>query len=317
MSGQPVLVFGATGRVGSVAARIAQQQGAKVFLGVRDTEKPIPGLTPEQEKSGGFERIQADLTIPDSIQGAVQKTGAKRAFIYLIFGSQDGMKSTITALKSSGIETVVFLSSSGVPDDITSVSPTNFIAYQHAQVERNLQELFGAGRYVAVRPGYFASNSLRWSKMVQDGEVKMAYPNAVFDWISPGDISRVCGSLLARWPEDSDGNFSNVIRIYGPDVVPQSVAVDIIAKALAKEVKVTELDDQEGAEFYMKFIGLPQHSATALVNMLKKRAEIGKSDGGYDGPSYEEGVANIQKYGGSAATAFRQWVEENKGEFGV
>ncbi|KAJ7247417.1 hypothetical protein B0H12DRAFT_743451 [Mycena haematopus] len=41
----PVLVFGATGAVGSACARHAHSLGATVSLAVRDTKKPIPGLS--------------------------------------------------------------------------------------------------------------------------------------------------------------------------------------------------------------------------------------------------------------------------------
>lgn len=46
------IVFGPTGHVGSAAARTAQQGGAKVVLALRDTLRPIPGLTLEQEGRG-------------------------------------------------------------------------------------------------------------------------------------------------------------------------------------------------------------------------------------------------------------------------
>lgn len=78
-----VLVFGPTGNVGSIVACTAQQQGAKVFLAMRDTGKPIPSLSALQESDGGFERVQADLMDPVSVRSAVEKTKATAAFVYL------------------------------------------------------------------------------------------------------------------------------------------------------------------------------------------------------------------------------------------
>lgn len=98
------IIFGPTGHVGSAAARTAQQLGAEVVLALRDTRKPVPGLTLEQEKAGGFKRVQADLTKPETVNAAVQMTGAKRAFIYLAYDTTDHMTHTIEALKISGIE---------------------------------------------------------------------------------------------------------------------------------------------------------------------------------------------------------------------
>ena len=97
------IIFGPTGHVGSATARAAQQHGAKVFLAMRNPEKRIPHLSVEQEQAAGFERIQADLTKPDTIRAAVTKTGAKHAFIYTVFSTADNMRSSIEALKSAGI----------------------------------------------------------------------------------------------------------------------------------------------------------------------------------------------------------------------
>ena len=101
--------LGPRGAVGSAAARTAEELGAKVVLAMRDPEKSIPGIDSEKEKQGSFERVQADLTKPDTVRDAVNTTGAKYAFIYLAHGAPNGMKSTIEALKSAGIHLVVFL----------------------------------------------------------------------------------------------------------------------------------------------------------------------------------------------------------------
>ena len=311
-----IIIFGPTGHVGSSVARAAHQQGAKVYLAMRDPQKAIPGLSFNQEQEGGFKRVYADLTKPDTLHNAVIATAAKRAFIYLIFGTSDYMKSSIMAIKSAGVDLVVFLSSHTVPDNMESISPSNFIAWGHGQVEIIPDEVFGPDNYVAVRPGSFASNSLRWKKMVMGGEVKIAYPEALFDWISPGDIGRVCGRLVAEGPQAVDRKAGkNVVRLCGPEVMSQRDAIDTIGRVIGQDIKVTQLDEQEGVEFFMKSAHLPESAARQLVQMLKKRVEGGKSDGGYEGLRYEEAVANIQKYGGRRPTSFHQWVEENKGEF--
>ena len=54
-----VIVFGASGAVGSAAAIEARKRGAKVWLAMRDTSKTIQQLDEEEEK-GGYERVQAD-----------------------------------------------------------------------------------------------------------------------------------------------------------------------------------------------------------------------------------------------------------------
>ncbi|KAM0521963.1 hypothetical protein ACHAPE_002529 [Trichoderma viride] len=321
MSNPSVIIFGATGSIGSIAARVANEQGAKVFLALRDINKPIPGLSPDQERERGFERVQADLTDVESIKAAVTKSGAKRAFIYLMFGVTDGMRSVIEALKSVGIEFVVFLSSSSVTvqstnkgDDLTAVPPSDFIAFSHAQVEINLQNTFGKGGYVAVRPSYFASNTLQWRSMVRTGEVKLVAPNVSFDYIASSDISRVCAGFLVRGPKSPDGSPSpSFVTLCGPQMLSQKDALAAIGKALGKELALKGVDQEEEGIEVFKANGIPENIARDLVRKLISRSKGG--DPLYADDLYAEAVANVEKYGGQPSTDFAQWASENKGQF--
>ncbi|OGE47814.1 hypothetical protein PENARI_c036G06012 [Penicillium arizonense] len=308
------IVFGPTGHVGSAAARTAQQGGAKVVLALRDTLRPIPGLTLEQEKAGGFERVQADLTKPETVHAAVQTTGAKRAFIYLVHGTIDHMRRTLEALKTSGIEFVVFLSSISVHGDIRSITPTDVIAYTHAQVEVNLREVFGSNGYIAIRPAYFSTNAGWWAGMIHEGEVKIAYPDAKLDWISPEDIGSVAGTLLIKGMQASEGaEERNSIPLCGPKLVSQRDAVGIFGKALGKDIKVTELDETEGAENLLK-IGVPDLVAGRLVQSLRPKDRRGDEFDPFEGETYEQAAANLRKYAGRAS-GLEEWAKANKEVF--
>lgn len=318
MSNPSVIIFGATGSIGSIAARVANEQGAKVFLALRDINKPIPGLSPDQERERGFERLQADLTDIESVKDAVVKSGAKHAFFYLMFGVTDGMCSIIEALKSSGIEFVVFLSSSSVTEqsfakggDLKSVPPSDFIGFSHAQVEINLQDTFGKSGYIAVRPSYFSTNTLQWRSMIRAGEVKLVAPNVTFDYIASSDISRVCAGFLVRGAKSPDGSPSpSFVTLCGPQMVSQKDAAAAIGEAIGKELKVTNVDQEEEGVEVFKANGLPEHIARDLVKKLLSRSK--GNDPLYEEDLYAEGKANVEKYSGQAPTEMVQWATENK-----
>ena len=118
---------------------------------MRDPQRPVPGLSPQRERREGFERVQADLTDPESIAAAVKTSGAKRAFLYAAFDSSDHMRASLAVLKSAGINFVVFLSSCTVQGDPHDVSPSELIGYLHAQIEVNLEDIFGLENFIAVR----------------------------------------------------------------------------------------------------------------------------------------------------------------------
>ncbi|KAJ7897359.1 hypothetical protein B0H14DRAFT_3104773 [Mycena olivaceomarginata] len=257
-----VLVFGATGGVGSACARHAQSLGASVTLAVRDTEKPIPGLSPEQEKAGGYKRVQADLTRPETVSEAVKQSGAKHAFVYLVFpvpGQPDPNRAAYEALRAAGVEFVVFLSSLSVEmhEPVDSIPAQEIIPYAHAQAELALEEIFGKSGYVSLRPGGFASNLFRSADMIKAGSVKMPYPE---------DIGRTGGTILGAW----------------------------------KEVAVEAVGDEEAVKD-MVAGGLPEPLAKYLVRVLSEgnRGAMGTL---FASNKYKVAVENVRKYAGKATT---------------
>ncbi|KAI1372422.1 NAD(P)-binding protein [Hypoxylon crocopeplum] len=308
-----VLIFGATGGVGSATARAAQSLGAKVVLAVRDLQKPIPGLGADEEKTGGFERVQADFTNPDSIEDAVRTSVAKHAFVYFIHGSKDAMRPSLEALKAAGIEFVVFLSSASVRGDLTKIPPAEFIPFMHAQVELALRDIFGVEGYVAVRPAYFNTNSRWWASMIREGEVRMVYPEHKLDWISPKDIGKVAGQVLVKGIAATEGLESrNSIFLMGPKFITQRDAAKIIGRAAGKDVKVTEIDEDEGAALMAKN-GVPEPVARKLVQKTGQRFR-GEINDMYDDKTYKEAVVNLNKFTGNPSS-LEEWAEENKSMF--
>lgn len=315
MSPTKVIVFGPTGGVGSAAALKAHKLGAKVYLGMRDTDKPIPGLTPEAEQAGNFERIHADLSQPSTLRDAVAKTGAKHAFIYLVYGSPDHMRSSIEALQSAGIEFIVFLSSVTVSDP-RAATPADFIAFLHAQVEIALEETMGKGNYATVRPGYFNTNALKWKPALQAGGAafKIPFPDAEFDWISPEDIGKVSGQLLVHKLRAADGSAGeNVVYLAGPEMISQRDAAAVLGRQLGRELEVLPLEEDQLIPWMMEGFGVPEPGAKVLVEGWRKRNE--KTDNQYAGDVYDRAVANIQRYSGEKPATWAEWTRENYGLF--
>ncbi|EAW13678.1 NmrA-like family protein [Aspergillus clavatus NRRL 1] len=302
-----VIVFGPTGGVGAATALSAHKHGARVILAMRDTQKPIRGLPSSDEASGNYQRVHADLTQPDTIREAVTSTGAKHAFIYVSFGSPDSMRASIEALKSAGIETVVLLSSLSVQVDIRDVPPSDFIAYTHARVEVNLDEVFGPRGYVAVRPAFFSSNTLWWKTEVVQGEAKTAFPEARLDFIAPEDIGSVCGAFLAKGLPTG----TSFVHLAGPEQMPIKEAVEVMGKGVGKQVKVVKVSEDEGIEVMMTIHGMPEPMARNLSRHYQTDKGNGASDL-FQMPGYEEAVGNVERYTGKPSLRFHEWVALNR-----
>jgi uncharacterized protein YbjT (DUF2867 family) len=309
MASRKVIVFGPTGAVGSSTARTAAELGAKVVLAMRDTEKPIPGLDTAKEKEGNFERVYADLTKPDTVRDAVNTSGAKYAFIYMAHGSPDHMKSTIEALKSAGIVQVVLLSSYTVQGDLEAIPSNDIIPFLHAQVEINLRQIFGANGFVMIRPGYFASNTREYKAAFEKGEYKLHCPDAKIDCIVPEDIGTVCGTVLAKGPQDEE----RTIYLYGPEILSQIECIKILEKVLGKKFKVEIVEEQEDAyKMFVEERKVPVPVAKYVIDRMGK--SVGDNQVfGY--PVKDGQLSNVQKYSGTKGTTFEAWVEQNKQSF--
>ncbi|KAL6236989.1 hypothetical protein BDW75DRAFT_96738 [Aspergillus navahoensis] len=311
MSPRKVIVFGATGDVGSAAARTAHSHGAKVFLALRDISKPVPGLTATEEQNAGYERVQADLTQPDSVRTAVSKTGATHAFIYAALGaSSDHLFSTAEALKAGGIELVVLLSSFVVQGDLRAIPPSDFVGYAHAQVELSLETVFGPRGYTAVRPAFFASNSRWWQKqIVEDGEVRWAFPDLKLDYISPDDIGAVCGMILAG---ASEGEHETSIFLSGPETdLSVADAIEVIGRVINKPLKFTKVSTDENIQVMVEKSEIPEPLAKALTDNFAHENETQEMMRA----GTPEIRANIERYLKRPATRFSEWVERNKDKF--
>jgi nucleoside-diphosphate-sugar epimerase len=302
-----VIIFGPTGQVGSVAARTAGELGAKVWLAMRDPSKSIPGLTKESEDAGDFHRIQADLEKPDTVSHAIKTSGAKRAFIYLVHHSSDHLHGAITAMKAAGIDFIVFLSSFTIYVDqgLREISPSDLIPHVHAQVEANLEDVFGPDNYVAVRPGCFITNLLSEKNGILANDVKLYGAEFEQDNIVPSDIGRVIGNIVVSGPK----NGQKKVYVYGPEILSICDSIAKIGKVLQKDLKITALGAKEGYDKYIKG-GMPPVFADYMVKTLSTKGP--DKGNGERFPNYKEGVGNVSLYTGQPPMSLVDWVKQNK-----
>ncbi|GAB7358534.1 hypothetical protein MBLNU230_g2597t1 [Neophaeotheca triangularis] len=309
----PIIVFGPTGAIGSIATLTAlTHSSSPVWLAMRDPSKPIPHLPAPHPES---QKLHADLLDPSSVRAAIEKSNARRAFVYLAHGSADHMLQTFTAMRDAGVHFVAFVSSFSIPTDkeLRQVDPALRIPYVHARAEANLADLFqGPGRgYVALRPGAFASNLLRYAEGIRVGRVEMFGLGFVQDNVAPADIGRVAGRLLGD--EGAVAAGGRVVYLYGPRRRGLGECVEVVGKVLGREVEVVEQTREQALKGFVAK-GMPTAMAEYMCEVLGSQ---GRLKGGEAWPCYEEGVKNVERYGGRPAMELEEWVRENKAAFGA
>ncbi|KAJ5290910.1 hypothetical protein N7478_000161 [Penicillium angulare] len=297
-SPRKVIVFGATGAIGSVTALQAHQEGAQVSIAVRDTTKPIPILD-----GLPIEKVQADLTKPETLTAAVRQTGTTAAYIYAVFDQPDRMVGSLTALKEAGITFIVFLSSYTVHKDPRLISPDNYVSYVHGQVEISLEEVFGIENFVTIRPAFFSSNVFWFYPGILAGEVKHPNPECVFDYISTDDIGRVSGVILAN------GCQEHAVYLAGPEKIDFTEAFNILGEVLDKKIKTTLTPIPEVKAEMVK-LGIPEPVAQWIVT-----DETENAGSFYPLPWYQQSIDNVKKYTKRDPVSFREWAQDNKNKF--
>lgn len=306
-----VIVFGPTGGVGGVTALHAEKRGAKVWLAMRDTSKPIAEIPVDAEKAGNFTRVEADLSDPASVTRAIEKSGAKAAYVYLIRGVPDHMRGSLQALRDAGVENLVCLSSYSIrPDvDLSSIPREEFIPYVHAQVEIAAEQI-GFAHFVAMRPAQFASN---WLKNQLDRTVSPPKANYIQaasfgDNIAPEDIGEVSAVALIERPSVG----KEVIYLCGPELKTAEESWELVKKITGRhDIDTTPTPKDQFIEA-LTAKGFPRPVVEYLAKVNEKA-----SDPNYLYPEshYGPAVANTKKYTGREAMKFPEYLEKHKAEW--
>ncbi|KAF7302535.1 NmrA domain-containing protein [Mycena chlorophos] len=306
-----VIVFGPTGAIGGLVAREAEKRGAKVWLAMRDTSKTINEIPADVEKAGKFTRVQANLTDPASVAKAIAESGAKAAFVYLVFGAPDHLHGALKALRDGGVEHVVFLSTYGVQATdgaaLRAIPMSDWTPWSHAQVEIGAEDL-GFPSVVALRPSWFASNYLRnfLNRSTKPYNAGIVYEDAVFDNIAPEDIGGVGGAVLVAPPAEG----KTVLYLCNSEPRTAKESWELVKKVTGRD----DIDTTPGTPdaFIQTYVakGVPE----IVPKFLLKALETARK--GFDGvPAYEAGVKNVKEYLGREPTRFVDYLEAHKADW--
>ncbi|WP_324609595.1 NmrA family NAD(P)-binding protein [Streptomyces sp. NRRL S-340] len=284
--GPPVLVTGATGRIGR--AVIDQLLGAGV---------PVRALTRRPEAAAtlppGVEAVTGDLTVPASLDGALRGAGA----VFLLWTAPPATAEAVVERLAAHTRRVVFLSSPHRTPHPFFQQP-NPMAELHAGIERLIA---AAGvESTVIRPGMFASNSSAWwGPAVRTGDVvRWPYGAAETAPVDDRDVAAVVARTLYQ-----DGHAGGDYVLTGPESLSQAEQVEIIGKVLGRPVRFSELSPEE---FRARTEG---KAPRPVVDMLLAAwcATLGR-------PAHV--TSAVSDVLGVPPRTFSRWVADHAGAFG-
>jgi uncharacterized protein YbjT (DUF2867 family) len=280
----PVLVTGATGRVGRVV--IDQLLAAGVPVRALTRRPASAGLPPAVDVASG------DLTVPESLDAALQGAGA----VFLVWTASPTTAPAVVARLATHAQRVVFLSSPHQTPHPFFQQP-NPMAVLHAEIERLIAAAGLAS--TIIRPGMFASNTLHWwAAPIRNGDVvRWPYGAAETAPIDERDVASVAARALYE-----DGHAGGDYVLTGPESLSQAEQIRIIGAAIGRRIQFEELSPEE---FRRETEG---RWPAPVVDMLLAawKATIGW-------PALV--TSSVSDVVGSPARTFRQWAADHAAAF--
>jgi uncharacterized protein YbjT (DUF2867 family) len=280
----PVLVTGATGRIGRAVVSYLLDAGA-----------PVRALTRRPATAGlpaAVDVVEGDLTVPESLDSSLKDVSA----VFLLWTAPPSTAPAVVERLARRASHVVFLSSPHrTPHPF--FQQANPSAAFHAEVERLLAAAGIAS--TIIRPGMIASNArFWWAAMIQKGDVvRWPYGAAETAPIDERDIAAVAARTLC------DGKHAGEDYVVtGPESLSQVEQVSIIGSVIGRRIAFEELSAKEfRAEMMARAPG-------PWVDMLLDAwaATIGRS------AYVTSTVADVL---GSPARTFRQWAADHADVF--
>lgn len=279
-----ILVTGATGDVGGEVTRQLVGAGAKVRVLARDPAKAVKlGLD--------VEIAQGDLLRPETLDRAFQ--GVEKAFLMAHAPDLPAVaEHAVAAAVRAGVRHVVLLSS------YSAAHPTpSAIGRWHRAAEVCIEQAGLA--WTMLRPGNFASNSLRWAGSVKaQGVVYAPEGSGRTAPIDPQDIATVGARALLE-----PGHEGKRYLLTGEELTDTASLVATLGAALGRSLRLVEVP-QVAARAGMLKSGLTEELADAILELTA---------GTY---GREEHLSrDVHAVTGAPARTFAQWVDAHLDAF--
>lgn len=253
---KPILVTGATGKIGREVVRQLTAEGRAVRALVRSPEK---GSTLERL---GVQVAYGDFSRPESVAEALR--GVEGLFLLSpVHESLATREAEIIAMaKRAGIRHVALLSGRGA-----SLESPSALIRMHAQSEQTLRES-GLG-YTILRPDYFMQNLLGYASSIRArGGFESTFIEAPLCMIDCRDIASVAVAALTE-----EGHDGQSYELTGPEALSPLQAAERLTLGLGKPISCAEITPERLAAG-LAAMGVPRWLVNDLTATPKPGAPL-------------------------------------------
>ncbi|KAJ0420261.1 hypothetical protein BJY00DRAFT_284581 [Aspergillus carlsbadensis] len=205
----------------------------------------------------------ADYDDPSTLDGAFEGVDVLMLISYASFEIEyrvNAHKKAILAAQSSGVKHI-FYASLGFAGDYTSTSVAHVMG-AHLATEKFLADLPGKTTYTVVREGLYSESFpiyTNWFDLrnpVDEIEIPHDGSGPGVAWVKRDELGEATARLVARYVSVSGGNpaeefpyVNKVVLLTGPRVFSLSETVEILGRAVGRDVKIKPVTVDEYAAF--------------------------------------------------------------------
>jgi uncharacterized protein YbjT (DUF2867 family) len=280
----PILVIGATGRV-----------GRQVVAQLREADQPVRALTRQPAAAAlpaDVEVVAGDLTVPESLDRALDDVRA----VFLVWATAFTTSAAVVARLARSVERIVLLSAPHQTPHPFFQQP-NPMATLYAGLERMVMD--SGIEATIVRPGMFAANAIGWwAPQIHEGDV-VRWPYGAVETapIDERDIAAVAVRALV-----DDGHAGRDYVITGPESLSRADQVRAIGHAIGRPLQFHEISPDEFR--HGRAGAFPGPVADMLLAAWSAAAGI---------PAYV--TSTVTEVTGTPARTFNEWAAANAGAF--
>jgi uncharacterized protein YbjT (DUF2867 family) len=247
-----ILLTGATGRVGTAAARALVRAGVPFKVLVRDPDKVAFDCAT-------VDVVQGDLSDAASVEGAL--SGVTRALI--VMGNHPDQarleRQFASSAVAAGVSHLVKISSMEASPAATAVLPKN-----HFETEQHIQDL--GVDWTFLRPNYFMQNMLMYAASISRG-ASFALPLGIAKtaMVDARDVGEVAANVLT-----GQSHAGQLYQLTGPALMDFHEVAEVMSLALGHSITYVEQTPEAFRVVLAQFI----HSPWQLDAVCELFAEI-------------------------------------------
>lgn len=214
---QPVLVCGATGRVGQTLGALLTQAGVE-WRGM--------SRSPQPQRTGGARWVQGDFSRPDTLERCLEGVGS------VFMCSADDPKQVefetamVRACESAGVGHVVKLSAQSA-----GLTPPVSFGRLHREVELALEA--SRMEWTVLRPTFFMQSLLHFARDIKRGRLIAPVGKGSVAMVDARDVARVAAAVL----QDPRPHRSCHYVLTGPEALAFPQVAEALARVLGKDVR--------------------------------------------------------------------------------